>query len=1010
MSKPTKQPVLSGPEHPPSETHPACVKCELFKTAVTPFWDSFYEEGGKIKVGMPDYAARGGWILVVGDGVSKEMDEEERPTDFSVLLKHLRALGINNRIVYVPGTLCVAPEGVQGRKRNLKKPEISRCFGHHIRWRVDYLKQRGLVGMIAAGPVASYSLLGHMDSKQWGQRKPYVHDHDIPVIGTIDVEATLVAPTKRPLLMGQLEFAVESLEGRVKDNERHRVAYTVAWSAEELDAWFEGLDLRKPLMWDVESSGLKPFAAGYRLGVFSFYHPSRDKVLIVVTSDYKDAHQKYAEWRTNKVKEIVDSQSGDDLPPESFDIQWSKLEPKVKKIIEDPNYKKLGHNQQFDEVSVFARFRWNMEGYYADTMIWNYLLTPDEKRNGLEALVQKWYPEADGYWDALDDYKSQYTSESYLEIPWDVLVPYAAYDTWVLWPVFRALIEKFKALDTEEYGGLFVRRTEDSSVQNTYSLLEYAMYARKIHQRMCTELEKTGAPIDVELLPRIYDEYHKQREGLAVSLNSHADVHRFCAEVLGPKAKKGTANFKLWKGGETPELNWGSPVQLKAFFLDFLGLSTDRRTATGGVSLDETALLGMAHEHEVIKLLLQWRGSDKFITSFLDPLLEKRVLWPDGLTHANFRPSGTETSRLATSAPNVQAIPRDGLVKKLYCPRDRNKGWLVTRDYSGLEVRVMACMASDESLIQTFLSGGDPHFNTQKHFFAELADKKNKTQRSICKQALFGRIYGQTAKGLYELLLGNGVTNPATGEPITMEEAEEFNAMLDEAYPSIASWVKLSHRFSIATKYVASPFGFVRPLDSLHDHSTFVERKKEKGCWDNQRFRKLSSAISKDLRRAQNTSIQSAAGDLTVFAAWEIRNKLIEVGLDSKIVNIVHDDIWINVNDSEQVPMTTAVMRKVMDNSPEWLPEMLPGYDPSWIVVPIIGECDVGINAKDAFGAKEPDWGVPESRLKLKAPGAIVNRVLGLPLETTTEPDYVDFLDNSDLIRSVLNIQRNQFN
>ena len=78
MSKPTKQPILSGPEHPPSETHPACVKCELFKTAVTPFWDSFYEENGKIKVGMPDYAAKGGWILVVGDGVSKEMDEEER--------------------------------------------------------------------------------------------------------------------------------------------------------------------------------------------------------------------------------------------------------------------------------------------------------------------------------------------------------------------------------------------------------------------------------------------------------------------------------------------------------------------------------------------------------------------------------------------------------------------------------------------------------------------------------------------------------------------------------------------------------------------------------------------------------------------------------------------------------------------------------------------------------------------------------------------------------------------
>jgi len=871
MSKVLKQPVMSGPEHPPSEEHPACIKCALFKTAETPFWDSFYEQDGKIKMGMPDYPVNGGWVMVVGDGISKEMDEEEKPTDLSVLIKHLRSMGLNNRVVYVPGTLCVAPDGTEGRKRNLKKPEISRCFGHHIRWRVDYLKNIGLCGLIAAGPVASYSLLGHMDSKQWGQRKPYVHDHDIPVIGTIDVEATLVAPTKRPLLITQLQFAVDSLEGRIAATDRHQVAYTVAWSPEEFDAWFEGLDLRKPLMWDVESSGVKPFAAGYRLGVFSFYHPSRDKVLIVATPDYKHAHDKYSDW-VDAALERLEQGSEEDVPCNSFDQQWRKMEPKVKKVIEAEEYKKLGHNQQFDDVSVYARYRWQMGGYFNDTMIMNYLLTPDEKRNGLEALVQKWYPEADGYWDALDEYKSQYNPESYMEIPWDVLVPYAAYDTWVLWPVFMAILNEFKRLDDEEYGGLFVRRTEGGVIQPTYSLLEYAMFGRKIHQRMCTELEKTGAPIDTELLPRIYDEYNRQRDALAVKLNSHQDVVAFCSEVLGPQAKKGTPNFKLWKAGEIPELNWGSPVQLKTFFLDYLGMSTDRRTKTGGVSLDETALLGMMTEHEIVKILLDWRGADKFVTSFLDPLIEKRVLWPDGLTHASFRPSGTETSRLAVSSPNVQAIPRDGLVKKLYCPRDRAKGWLVTRDYSGLEVRVMACMASDESLIHTFMTGGDPHFNTQRHFFHDKADKKNKTQRSICKQALFGRIYGQTAKGLYELLLGNGVMNPDTGLPITMEEAEAFNQMLDDAYPAIASWVNASHRFSIATKYVASPFGFVRPLDALQDHATFLTRKREKGCWDNQRFRKLSSAISKDLRRAQNCV--DAETECLTAEGWKTYDKL----------------------------------------------------------------------------------------------------------------------------------------
>lgn len=995
--------LLPGIDNPPSSEHPACVKCSLFKTAVTPFWDALYERDGKVHYGMPEHSVEGGWVLVVGDGISKEMDEEEKPTDFTVLLKALRKLDLHNRVVYVPGTLCVAPDGPEGRKRNLKKPEIKRCFAHHIKWRVDYLKAIGLKGIIAAGPVATFSLLGNMDSKQYGQRKGYIHDPTVPVIGTIDVEATLIAPTKRPLLLKQLEFAVDSLEGRIAETIRHKVKYKAAWSPEEVREYFEGLNLKKPLCWDVESSGVKPFAADYRLGVFSFYHPGRDHVLIVATPDYKHAHGKYEDWQIDNPEASP-----------SFDQQWTKTAPVLKEILESDEYKKLGHNQQFDEVSIHARYKWQMGGYFADTMIWNYLLKPDEKRNGLEALVMEFYPEADGYWLALDDYKTQYNPESYMEIDWDVLVEYAAYDTWVLWPIFQSILKRFKELDSEEYGGLFVRRTEDSSVQQTYSMLEYAMYGRKIHQRMCTQLEKVGAPIDTELLPRIYEEYDRNRTELAVKLNSHPDIIRFRSEVLGPQAKKGTTNFKLWKGGEVPEFNWGSPVQVKAFFMDFIGLENNRRTKTGGVSMDETALLGLKQQHETVSLLLDWRGADKFVTSFLDPLIEKRVLWPDGLTHASFRPSGTETSRLATSSPNVQAIPRDGLVKKLYCPRDREKGWLVTRDYSGLEVRIMACMASDETLIQTFLDGGDPHFNTQRHFFGEKADKKNKTQRSICKQALFGRIYGQTAKGLYELLLANGVTNPDTGLPITLEEAEAFNAMLDEAYPAIASWVTLAHRFAAATQYVASPFGFVRPLAALADYQTFLDKKKVKGAWDNVRFRKLASAVSKDLRRGQNTPIQSGAGDLTVFAAWETSNRFKAVGLDSEVINIVHDDIWVNVNSLDQVPMTTAIMRQVMDNSPDWLPEMLPDYDASWIVVPIIGECDVGINAKDAFGADEPMMMadrrtiVDGSRLKLKVPGALVDRAAGRPIADGTEAGYVDFLDHSDLIRSFLNVQRSK--
>lgn len=1118
---------MSAADTTPGPEHPVCLKCGLFKAAQQPFWTGFYQDGEAWVEGLPTKSHPDGWVLVLGDGISQEMDEGEPFADEKVL-KFLRTKGgLDGRLVYHPGICCRTPDGPDGRPRLLKKPEITRCFSHFIKARVAKLQELGLSGIIAAGPVASFTVAGSMAVKSLGGRRVgYVHDRSVPVWVTPDMESVIVQEAKRPQLIKALhQAASEILDGVTVETMSAAIEYDVAWSGAQIEAWMAQVPAGKNILyWDTETNSLDPFSASFRVGLFSFYCPGAAKPLIVAAPSYKLAWERFEAAR----------------PGDDFETVWrDELRPAIAAIMTDPAIRKIGHNQQFDELAVHADPEVAMEydGFFADTMIWNYLIFPDEKRNSLDELVRRWHPSCPPYWEPLETYMQQHEVANYLELPWDVLVPYAAFDTQVLEPVFKALLAHLRQLDEEGYGGQWVRRQPDgSNLSETYSLLEYALHGRKVHQRLCTHLEKVGQHIDWEILPSIEKLYVEERNTHRQELDSHPDVHKFATEVLPNIASKTSLAAKLIKRGEIPRVNWGSQPQVKALIVDYLGLEVTRKTKTGGICLDETSLIQLSGKHPVCALLNKWRKADKFIGSFIDPVTSGRVVWADKRLHSRFKPSGTETSRLSTcvergtlittarglvpieqlvvgdrvlthrmryqevsavfckgmlpawemktrshqlsctgghrlllasggwrslaslvregllaqvvtqggperlvearevglreiwdmtvvedhsyfgnglaghnSAPNIQAVPREGLVKKIYRPH-RDGGWVITRDYSGLEVRVITCAAHAEGLIDTFNSAGDPHFLTQQHFFGELADKRNKSQRSICKQALFGRIYGQTDMGLHELLLANDVRNPLTGDKITLEECEEFNRMLDQAYPELPLWSKKAHQFATQLCWVGTPFGFVRPLDSLKSYQQYADAKRALGrkAWESSRFRKLAAAISKGLRQAGNSPIQSSAGDITAFAAFWIIRRLKQAGLDSVLFNVVHDDIWVSCGSDEEVVPTVQIMAEVMDNSPDWLPELLPGYDPSWIEVPLVGECDVGLNPKDCFGVSQwPTFEFPDRRLTLRVPGAVAAAAQCAPAGSEDEAE-VPFLGNEKLLREVLDAKRRQ--
>lgn len=366
-------------------------------------------------------------------------------------------------------------------------------------------------------------------------------------------------------------------------------------------------------------------------------------------------------------------------------------------------------------------------------------------------------------------------------------------------------------------------------------------------------------------------------------------------------------------------------------------------------------------------------------------------------------------SYVANGMISHNSLPRDGLVKRLYISRFK-KGWILQRDYSGLEVRILALFSREPALLEAFRNGKDPHLRTQEYFFKEQADKSNKTQRSVCKRCLFGRIYGQGDDGLMELLRKERVPSPTTGEPITKEECHEFNQQIDELYPQVPTWVRLAHRQAIKFHWTCSAFGFTVPLQPMVNHAKVYGTPGNPRRYSDltKQEEEIRGQVAAALRHAQNYGIQGTASDITSFAAWQIRQRFRKAKLKALLILVVHDAIYVDCPD-EEVLEASMIMHDVMDNVPKWIGTMLPDYDPSWIDIPIIGEQETGINAKDALAAiKEPtEIGESFSDMILKVPKYDeddarcdqVTRVFGHAKEIT-------FLDNKALIRDYLASQR----
>lgn len=949
---------------------------------------------------------RSDWLVVLGEPPSSGYNDTGDAGEWKSLQKSMLLwydLDILDRIIFVPVVRCYPPHE-DGR------PKITHAqLGHCMKINYEVIKEVKPKAIFAVGFDAcraltkrgdDFNLAGrvyHWEMKKDDESATYTV---IPVWGWNYVNRD-AGRFQKPYVK-QWRKAIDLIDSTDDLAEiKAEIDYITALDAAAIDEWFDGLDLNLPFGFDVETTSLthlNTWDKNFDITCASFAHPDREKPLIIPLN-------------YPLINAVLDEAG---VPYNSWPARLKGIIAKLKEKLENPRIKKIGHNIKFDIEAVYRVFNIILKGVFQDTLLLNYALHPDVKRlNKLDDLIRKYLPHLADYSLTLQMFFDEHPeiNNEYSRLPHHILFPYAALDTKVLFPILQFLSEEIEKRESKG-DPYFVRLDGKITAFPTYSISDYVSYCRRCHLLFTTELEKNGVALDKEMLTRIEKHYKDELKGISDELNSHKTVVSFQSEFL-PEFLSKTKAGKPKKVKRTT-INWGSPTQVAALFYQFCGYPVYYETDAGNPSTDEASLrkLSTHEKSEVAKLLLKYRESSKFVDGFISKLTtdeptENLISTWDGRVHASFNISDAGTGRLTCSKPNMQQIPVGGHVKRVYCSR-YEQGWLLQRDYSQLEVRVLALMSRDVTLINAFLNNEDVHLKTQKFFFGSAADKNNKPQRVICKGALFGRIYGQGDKGLFENLSSNDVKSPTTGEPITMEECHNFNQLLDESYPGMKRWVEEAQLQGIEGG-VSTAFGFVRPLANLASYARWIELKRSNP--DSARTKLLGNDIQGDMRKAQNTPIQGTAADLCIFAATKAMFGLREVAKDVKLCNLVHDSIWADAKNVEDAYLADRVLKDTMDYTQDWLHELLPDYDASWIDIPIIGECEIGLNAKDTFVVHtEPSLKTGETRMLLKVP-VDVAEAIHVSGDTVLEDGkpfvLVDFMKYNDNIRGYLITKRN---
>jgi len=345
---------------------------------------------------------------------------------------------------------------------------------------------------------------------------------------------------------------------------------------------------------------------------------------------------------------------------------------------------------------------------------------------------------------------------------------------------------------------------------------------------------------------------------------------------------------KIYKeAGE--EFNIASPKQLGDILFNKLKLvDKPKKTKTGQYSTSEDVLSYLAKEHQIIKDVLNYRGLAKLKSTYIDALPEQ-VEESTGRVHTDYMQTVAATGRLSSNNPNLQNIPirteRGRQVRKAFIPRDDNY-LLLAADYSQIELRIIASLSEETTMIEAFKNGEDIHASTASKVFNVPLDEVTRDQRSNAKTVNFGIIYGVSAFGL------------SNQTDLSRTEAKDLIDTYYKTYPKLRNYISDQIDFARENGYVQTVLGRRRYLKDINGSNAIVRGAAE--------------------RNAVNAPIQGSAADIIKIAMINIHRKLKEGNFKTKMLLQVHDELVFDVFKPELEDLQVMI-KSEMENAYELL-------------------------------------------------------------------------------------------
>jgi len=505
--------------------------------------------------------------------------------------------------------------------------------------------------------------------------------------------------------------------------------------------------------------------------------------------------------------------------------ETQEIVDEFKEVFENEKILKIAQNAKYD-IQILKNYGVEVKGPLFDTMIAHYLIDPDTRHN-MDVLAENYLNyKPVSITELIGKKGSSQTTMADVDI--HKVVEYAGEDADITLQLKQHLAPIL----------------EKNGVLKLFNEVELPLVD------VLADIEYNGVKIDTEALAVMSKELE------VASLKARDEIYELAGE----------------------EFNIASPKQLGVILFEKLKLvEKPKKTKTGQYATGEEILSKLAPEHDLARLILEFREYQKLKSTYVDAL-PKLISPIDGLVHTDYRQAVAATGRLSSNNPNLQNIPirtvKGREIRKAFIPRS-DDFVLMAADYSQIELRIVAAFAKDESMMEAFKNGKDIHSTTASKVFNVPIEDVDRDMRRKAKEVNFGLIYGISAFGLAQNL------------NISRTEAQEIISAYFTEFPGVKKYMDAQVNKAREFTYVETILGRRRYLRDIHSQNMVGRGHAE--------------------RNAINAPIQGSAADIVKVAMINIHKWMKAEKLKSKMIMQVHDELVFDVHKSEVDLMKTKV-------------------------------------------------------------------------------------------------------